>query len=216
MFHSLYEDVVKFASEGDLREELKTARAEYEQRTGQLLESDIDFERRIAAFLEWYVLDRPLAAIGVPPVVLYLNSHSDRLGPEKEKAAEALRASLVSLFEYGGARGEQLRLKDVLSGNKHVVVERRKPAGVESGDIMEARLVPVDDTLQVFDTWAVHPRQARKTILKAAKTLRKSKVQEDPQKRLDWVHRVAYLSNRCMRYKHVDPAVIFADLNKAS
>ncbi len=208
MFHDLYENVVRFASEGPLAGELKLAREEYQKRTGEMFESDANFERRIASFLEWYTLDRPLSFRPglVTPTHYYLETHAGSLAAADVARLRALTETTLSIFEFRAAKNERFVVVDLLSKVRHKVFERRKAAGLESGDLMEARLVPYDDRILFSDAFAVHPREARKTILKAAKVYRKS-----GGDRLDMVHRIAFFSHRCERYRHVDPKQIFAE-----
>jgi hypothetical protein len=210
MFHEMYEEMVRFASEGELGEELQRARAEYLERTGELFESDDAYERRIAAFLEWYVLDRPIGSgTYQTPAALYVEHMTPTLTESEVGRLEGLTRTTLSLFEFRGAKKDTLKVKNLLTNEKHNVFERRKPAGLESGDILEARIIPFDDKLLFSDSFAVHPREARKTILKAAKTFRKN---GNDDGRIDLVHRVARLANKCVRYAHVDPKQIFAEL----
>ena len=74
MFQDIYEEMVRFASEGELADGLTLARGEFLERTGELFESDALYERRIAAFLEWYVLDRPVSTgTHQTPAKLYID-----------------------------------------------------------------------------------------------------------------------------------------------
>jgi hypothetical protein len=214
MYQTLYEEVVRFASEGDLAPELKRAKEEFVLRTGEMFETDPSFERRIAAFLEWYVLDRKISFNPVAtPMELYVLARGEGY-PEADRARlHGLSRTVLSLFEFRGAKaGDHLVMVDLLTNKKLSIYERRRPAGLESGDILEGRIVPYDDKLLFADAYYVHPRDARKSILKASKRFRKQK--EQVVSRIDLVHRVAYLANRCERYKHVDPKQIFADLEK--
>src|SRR4051812_4649476 len=118
MFHGLYEQVVRFASEAPLAAEVIQARAEYVHRTGELFESDPAYERRIAAFLEWYALDRPIASAGGKrPVDLYVEKlEADRKqvageGTDEELGrVRGLASSRPSLFEFKRAKDEHLIL----------------------------------------------------------------------------------------------------------
>ncbi|MEZ0314850.1 MAG: hypothetical protein ACAI38_24020 [Myxococcota bacterium] len=218
MFHGLYEQVVRFASEAQLAEELQEAKAEFLHRTGDLFESDGAFERRIAAFLEWYVLDRPAkAAGGKRPVDVYIEKKAAELaGANQEELArvQGFAVTRPSLFEFKRAKDEQMSLVDLLDTNKKTakvqVYERRKPAGLESGDILEARLVPYDGKLMFSEAIQVLPREGRKVIVKVCKRYRTEMAETMP--RVNLVHRVAFFANRCERYKHVAVAKIFADL----
>jgi hypothetical protein len=210
MFHDSYEHMVTFASDGDMATEVTRAREEYVERTGDLFETDPNYEARIAAFLEWYVLDREVSThANKTPARLFIDSISGDLTTPEVNRLRGLTRTNLSLFEYKRAKGEFILVVDLLTKNKHEIFERRKPAGLESGDILEARVVPYDDKVYFSEAFSVHPRQARKAILKAAKLFRKSGQENG---RITLVHRVAYLSNRSVRYKHVDPKTIFADL----
>lgn len=211
MYQGLYEDVVRFASEGELSEELQQARKEYVQLTGEMFESDPSFERRIAAFLEWYTLDRVLpAGAGVTPLEFYLQGPGATQEESDRSRLVALKNSHLSLFEFKRAKEDHMAVLDLLTNEKLSIYERRKPAGLEAGDILEARVVPYDDKLVFSEAYALHPRDARKAILKATKKFRKS--DGSAAERLNLVHRVAFLANRCERYKHVSPKQIFLEL----
>ena len=211
MFHGTYEEMVRFASEGQLNAELRQAKAEYVERTGELFESDASFERRLASFLEWYVLDRPVSFEPQhTPAQMYIAAHADKVDALELQRMQGLTKSILSLFEFKRAKAEHMQVVDLLTGEKHQAFERRKPAGLEPSDILEARLVPYDDKVVFAEAFGFAPREARRAILKATKAFRKSG--SPPTERITLVHRVAYFTNRCERYKHVDPKQIFADL----
>ena len=211
MHHEAYDRMVKFASEGELEEEIIKARSEYVQRTGDLFESDPSYERRLGSFLEWYVLDRPLSfAAHRTPAKMYIDDALNELTTQEVTELRALTKTVLSLFQYKGVRGEKMKVVDLLSNKKVEVYERRKPSGLESGDILEARLVPNGDQMMLSEVIGFHPREVRKTILKVAKRFRK--IKDNGTSRVDLVHKVAYFSNRCERYSHVSPTEIFSEL----
>jgi hypothetical protein len=210
MFHETYEKMTHFASTEEFEAELKRARQEFEQRTGEMFETDLTFERRIAAFLEWYVLDRSLSfAPNKTPAMLFIEAQAPKLTTPEVNSLRTMMRTTVSLFEFKRSKDEHLQVLDLLDGKKLEVFERRKPVGLESGDILEARLISYDGKLLFSEAFTFHPRNGHKAIRKASKTFRKAVV---PPSRVDFVHRVAYFTNRCERYKHVDPQQIFAEL----
>lgn len=211
MFHGIYDDMVQFASEGPLADELARAKVEYFERTGELFESDPSFERRMASFLEWYVFDRALPQHDrLTPARLYIRERAANASHTERARMDEVAASLPSLFEFRKIKNERLYVVDLLTNSKLTVFERRHPAGLEAGDILEARLVEFDGEQYFSEVWAVHPRDARRAILKATKAFRKQGGAHE--QRVDLVHRVARLSNRCERYKHVSPKQIFEEL----
>ncbi|MBC7793174.1 MAG: hypothetical protein H7Z43_05675 [Clostridia bacterium] len=214
MFHGLYEQVVHFASEGALDAEIKRAKVEFIERTGDIFESDETFERRIGGFLEWYTLDRLTTSGGRPVDLFVAQRQGENVDPQELERLSGLLRTHLSLFEFRKAKNEQLMLIDLLNpdkkGAKVEVYERRKPAGLEAGDILEARLVPYEGKLMLSEAVMVLPREGRKVISTVAKTYRTSRTASMP--RVSFVHRIAYFANRCERYKHVSAARIFADL----
>lgn len=210
-YHAAYEELIRFASEGRLDDELRLAKGQYVTRTGELFESDPSFERRLASFLEWYALDRPLSfAPDKRPVHLFLEHLAQTNAPERAHGLMGLAQTKLSLFEFNKVKDGHLNVLDLLAGEKIKVSERRRVMGMESGDIFEGRLVPDEGTLIFTDTFAFHPREARRAIVKVAKAFRKAT--PEAVHKLDFVHRVAYFANRSERYKHVNPKQIFADL----
>lgn len=211
MFHGLYDEMVQFASEGPLADELSRAKVEYFERTGELFESDPNFERRMASFLEWYVFDRKATTYeGLTPAQLYVMEKTEAADATSRARMEEVSRSVPSLFEFRKIKNDRLHVIDLLTNSRLAVFERREPAGLESGDIIEARLIEFAGEQYFSDVWAVHPRDARRVILKAAKTFRKK--DGSYEGRVNLVHEVSRLSNRCERYKHVKPSQIFAEL----
>jgi hypothetical protein len=210
MLHKDYEKAVVFASEGRFSDELTKARREFIERTGDLFESDTAYERRIASFLEWYVLDRRISFAPLQtPLKLFIDDVRPRLTTPELTTLRQLTRTRLSIFEFMSSKNDVMRVKDLLCGEKIEVFERRQLTGLEAGDLMEARLVPVDDNLTWTDAVQVHPRPVRRLILKATKRFRQS---ESPEDGAGLVHRVTYFTNRCERYSHLKPKDIFAEL----
>jgi hypothetical protein len=211
MFHHLLEDVVRFGTSGDFGDELAEAKVEYIDRTGELFESDANFERRMTAFLEWFALER---VIGITPyktpVALFIEQRSEALSTLEKVQLEALRQSMLSLFEFQKQREGLLDVRCLITGEKYQVAEGQKILGLSVGDYFESRLVAFAGKTIFSDTFCVFPEGARPAIAKAIKRLKRKPYTEE--ERLNLIHRVAFFSHRSERYKHVDPKQIFEDL----
>ena len=66
-----------------------------------------------------------------------------------------------------------VRVADVFTGEVMEVAERRQVAGLEKGDLLEARLLPFEGKLVFSGAFLYHPREARKLILAEVKRLKK-------------------------------------------
>ena len=87
MIHRLLDRLAERYSEGEHKLEAMRAREEYFERAGKVFDDDAElFEGRMASFLEWYVLERPFAGIGLPPVAC---AHRGGRGAARRRAAGA-------------------------------------------------------------------------------------------------------------------------------
>jgi hypothetical protein len=166
--HTLVDRLALEFSEEPHRAEIAGAREDYFTRSGKVFEDDRElFEGRMASFLEWYVLERPLAG-GPPPVVRALErGESD---PEIRRALTYLATSHHSLFDLVAVRGDTIELEDILGGARFAVQERRSTAGFGVGDLVEARLFWDGRKVIFGKTFLYHPRDAREEALDAVES----------------------------------------------
>jgi hypothetical protein len=163
--HTLVERLALEFAEEPHRAEIAAAREDYFTRSGKVVEEDRDlFESRMASFLEWYVLERPLAG-GPPPVVRALERAA--ASDDNRRLLAYLATSHHSLFDLVAVRGDTIELEDLLGGARFLVLERRSTVGFGVGDLVEARLF-WDGTRVIFGkTFLYHPRDAREEALDA-------------------------------------------------
>ena len=165
MIYRLLDRLAERYSEKEHKLEAMRAREEYFDRAGKVFDDDAElFEGRMASFLEWYVLERPLAGIGLPPVACAIEEGVARPADERRTLA-ALASSHRSVFELFTVDGEVLDVEDLIGGARFAVRERRKPLGMTVGDIFEARVVWDGDTVVFGRTFLFHPPDAREVVL---------------------------------------------------
>ena len=211
MQHPNYDDLIQFASEGEFEDELQQAKTEFVGRTGDLFESDSDFESRIASFLEWYSMDRMVSNVSnSTPAKLFIESVSPELTTPEIQGLRGLTRTILSLFEIKKMKGKSVNLLDILSSEKYQATTSAPLLGVEPGDIIESRLYSHGDAHFLSDIVHTQPSTVKKPILKAAKEFQK---EGRDYTRIQMVQRVAFLRNRAVRYAHVDPKKIFSELS---
>jgi hypothetical protein len=169
MIHGLLDRLAQTYGEGEHKLEAMRAREEYFDRAGKVFDDDAElFEGRVASFLEWYLLERPMAAAGVPPVVKALDD-SVKPGltrpPEERVALASLATSHRSLFQLTRVENKDLEIEDVIGGASFQVVERRTTIGISPGDVFEARLIWDGGAVVFGRTFLFHPPDARETLL---------------------------------------------------
>src|SRR3954468_874015 len=100
------------------------AREEYCERAGKMFNDDAElFEGRMASFLEWYVLERPLAGIGLTPVACAIEEGA-ALPADERRAMAALASSHRSVFQLFEAKDQLLDVEDLIGGARFAVQER--------------------------------------------------------------------------------------------
>ncbi|MDX2021700.1 MAG: hypothetical protein SF187_15770 [Deltaproteobacteria bacterium] len=164
LLHRTAELLVSRFAEGDFRDEATRAKSEYFELGGKVFDDDGDvFEARLASFLEWYVIERPLQKHGVAPVRVWLRE----LAPDSDtaRALAVLATSHRSLFDVGAVTEHAVELEDLLGGARFSVTERRSTVGFEPGQIVEARLLWDGERVVFGKTFLFHPREARQEVL---------------------------------------------------
>lgn len=174
------DELIAFASAEPRKPELLAAKSEYFQLTGEVFEEDKSFEMRISSFLEFYLFDRKHPTAGKTPAEELYEQKVQAVSAEEASAFRNFTETLHALFEMRKAGGKALRLREMFSGKDYEVTERRQMAGLEKGDILEARLVPLKGHLLFSGAFCYHPRLASKLIRQEVKR-RKNGADPNPQ-----------------------------------
>jgi len=166
LIHALLDQLASEFAAAPFREQIAAAREEYFARAGKVFEDDAEvYEARMVAFLEWYVVERPLPE-GRPPVLVALErTPADAANADRRMALARIATSHRSLFDIAKVEGNRVELEDVLGGARFSVVERRSTIGFEVGAIVEARVVWDGADPLFAKTFLCHPRDARTEIL---------------------------------------------------
>jgi len=163
---ALIEKILQQTTGPEYEAEVKQARDEYFSQLKDLREDDPSYELLTTSFLNWYIFDRPMDSGRGTPLQLY--AASSEPGEEEQSVLAAMAANLHSLFEVIRLEDGALHLKDLFTLEPIKVTERRRLAGLDAGDIIEARLMPLKDRLVfISSSFVLHPRAARKHIYKA-------------------------------------------------
>jgi hypothetical protein len=174
-----FEQLLAWASED--RDDIIAAKGEYFAATGEPFEDDAVFESRMQGFFNWYLLDRARGTPPMTPAQRYLQQRGGELSAADKPTFLGFTKSRHSLFEIRRVgvglikvREDLVKVRDAFTGDEYVVTERRRLSGLERGDLLEARLLPVGDTLQFSPAFTYHPRAVRGVVLKEIKKRKKA------------------------------------------
>jgi hypothetical protein len=169
----LHERLLSWATADARKEELLAAKREHFARYGEPHEEDRSYEARVNGMLDHYLYEyRPSGGTGTT-LERFVEAEGPSLSPEELAAFRDLGAGIHGLFEVRKIRDGQIRLRDVFTGKDLDVTERRNVAGLDKGDLFEARLLPYGGELFFSGAFLYHPREVRKEILAEVKRLKK-------------------------------------------
>jgi hypothetical protein len=95
--------------------------------------------------LEWFLLERPSAALGAVPAVAWRDEWLDSYAGGSAALVTTLLQSLPGAFEVTAAvDGEGLWVRDLFTQGELPVTEPRAARGIEVGDLLVGRLYPSD------------------------------------------------------------------------
>ena len=170
----LHERLLAWATAEPRKDALLAARREHFGAWGEPHDEDRTYEARLNGMLDSYLYDWR-AAPGAPTTIeRFLAAEAAALSEEEVAAYRDLARNVHGLFEVRKIKDGRLRLRDVFTGGDHDVTERRQVAGLDKGDVLEARLLPFEGSLFFSGAFLYHPREARKAILSEVKRLRKA------------------------------------------
>jgi hypothetical protein len=207
--HTLLERLGIHFSGGGFTDDAARAREAYFAATGELHEEDRDlFEPRMAAFLEWYVLEWPLAARNAVPAAVFLADAAATLSDDERDVLARLLTTRRSLFSVKKVGNTEVLLDDLLAGGPVSAQERRGTIGFTKGDLCEARLCASESGFIFTKTLLFHPRDAARGIRTAIEAARKAGRLDDLR---DFPFRLTRLYQQWHRQGHVAAARIYRE-----
>ena len=204
MYQEQLDALTAFATGDPFKDALLEARKDYFSRTGEVFEDDKSFEMRMASFLDYYLFDRPVRG-GRTPAQLYLAR--DGASEGERTVARGLSLTVHSLFEVRKLAPDLVRLRDCFTDRDCDVFERRHPAGLGKGDLLEARLIPVDGKLLFSHAFCFHPVEVKKAVLREIQRRRKADPAFD---RRDFIWALSRMRLKFERYRNIAVEDIYA------
>jgi hypothetical protein len=199
----LHERLLSWATADARKDDLLAAKREHFERHGEPHEEDRSYEVRLNAMLDHYLYDfRPAGGLGTS-LERFVEAEGPALAPEELAAYRDLAASVHGLFEVRKIADGRLRLRDVFTGKDLDVTERRNVAGLEKGDLLEARLLPFQGELFFSGAFLYHPREVRKPILAEVKRLKKEAGREGTPDVPSFLGVLARMGLKLERYRNV-------------
>ncbi len=199
---AMHERLLSWATGEPHKQDLLDARRQHFERWGEPHEEDRSYEARLNGMLDHYLYD--FRAAGAPRTIeRFIEAHGAMLALEDVAAYRALAANIHGLFEVRKIKDSRVVVRDVFTGKDHSVTERRQVAGLEKGDLIEARLLPFGSELFFSGAFLYHPREARKAILAEVKRLRRAAPRGTAPDVPAFLGQLARMAMKLERYRNV-------------
>jgi hypothetical protein len=162
---ALMERISAEYTEGEPGRLAAEAREDFLLATGRVHEGDHAFDDRMAQFMEWFLLDRPLPPGPATPAEGWAALHATDLEPTERALLMGLCTSHRSLFCLVGTDdAKRLVVDDLLSGIRWAVTAPQGLAGVDADDVYEGRLLGHGGEVHFTAAFCYHPREAAQRI----------------------------------------------------
>ena len=201
------EPVIQEFTTGEYYPEVFRAKQEFFERAGVVYEEDPEFEQRMNLFMDWYLFDRDLPGVDLPPIRYFIRQNQSQFSGEDKTTYENLSTSIHTLFLLKGFTwfGKNLIVQDLFSQKKYIVRDPKLKHAFSRGDIFEGRIFPTDGKWSLAQGFCFHPVEMRSFIMGEIKKIRF----QDRSRHLKLILQLAQMKLKHQRYAHIDVKHIY-------
>lgn len=207
MYQKYLEPIIDEFTTGDYYREVFQAKQEYFEKVGVVHEDDPEFEQRMSCFMDWYLFDRDLPGIDLPPVKTYHRKNQARFTKEENEIHKDLcqtNHSVYRLKRFGFLK-KGLVLLDLFSNKTFHVVDSEVNTGFSRGDIFEARLIPIQGKFEFSRGFCFHAHEMESFILSEIRKIRF----QDKRRQTKLIFELSAMKLKHLRFPHIDVKHIY-------
>lgn len=202
MYQKYLEPVIEEFTTGEFYREVYNAKQEYFDKAGVVYEDDPEFEQRMSIFMDWYIFDRDLPGVDLPPIKYYFRKNKDRFSSEDLNIYRDFCLTLHSIFRLRRFTWDKkgLVIRDLFSAKSHTVEDSEINRGFARGDIFEARVIPFRGRFEFSRGFCFHPNEMESFILGEVKKVRF----QDKTRQTKLILQLASMKLKHLRFPHID------------
>ncbi len=200
MYQKYLDPVVEMFSTGEYYNELFNAKKEYFERAGVVYEDDLEFESRMNIFMDWYVFDRDLPGVDLPPIKFYFRKQTDSFTADESEIYKGFCNTIHSIFYLNKVSKGSVYVEDLFSEKKYEVKDPEINLGFMNGDIFESRLIPFNGTYEFSKGFCFHPVEMEKFIMGEIKKVR----YQDKARQTKLILQLSAMKLKHTRYQHIN------------
>jgi hypothetical protein len=187
--------------------EVYNAKLEYFEKAGIVYEDDPEFEQRMSIFMDWYIYDRDLPGVDLPPIKSFFRKNKDNFTSEELNIYRDFCSTIHSIFRLKRHTWNKkgLVVSDLFSSKVYTVAASNICNGFVRGDIFEARIMNFKNKYEFSNGFCFHPREVEKFILEEVKKVR----YHDKSRQTKLILQLASMKLKHMRFSHIDIRQIY-------
>jgi hypothetical protein len=208
MYQKYLEPIIEEFTTGDYYREVYNAKQEYFEKAGLVHEDDVEFEQRMSIFMDWYLFDRDLPGVDLPPIKYYFRRNKDRFSNEELNIYRDFCSTIHSIFRLKRFTWNRkgVVVADLFTGKSHTVMDLEVKSGFARGDLFEARIIPFKGGYEFSRGFCFHPIEMESFIVGEVKKVRF----QDRSRHTKLILQLAAMKLNHLRFKHIDIRHIYA------
>jgi len=201
MFQKYLDPIIDHYTTGAYYAEVYRAKREYFEKAGLVHEDNPEYELRMNSFVDWYLYDRDLPGVDLPPIKHFFRKNRERMSPEEQTIHRDFCASNHSLFRLKRFSWDRksILVEDLFSQKVFTVSDPIISSGFARGDVFEARLIPFRGSYEFSRAFCFHPPEMEAFILAEIKKVRF----QDKSRQSKLILLLSAMKLKHLRYQHI-------------
>ena len=83
MYQKFLDPVIDEYTTGEYYREVYNAKDEYFEKAGKIYEDDPEYDQRMSVFMDWFIFDRDLPSVDLPPIKHYFRKNKEKFNTEE-------------------------------------------------------------------------------------------------------------------------------------
>ena len=212
MYQKYLEPVIEEFTTGEYYREVYNAKQEYFDKAGVVYEDDSEFDQRMSIFMDWYLFDRDLPGVDLPPIKYYFRKNKDLFPHEELNIYRDFCSTIHSIFRLKRKTWNKkgLVVTDLFSNQVITVADAEMNRGFARGDIFEARILPFKGENEFSKGFCFHPVEMESFILGEIKKVRF----QDRSRQTKLILQLSAMKLKQLRFQHIDIRHIYTFSSK--
>ncbi|MBU6375991.1 MAG: hypothetical protein KGQ59_08355 [Bdellovibrionales bacterium] len=208
MYQKYLDPIIEEFTTGEYYPEVYRAKQEFFDKAGIVYEDDAEFEQRMCIFMDWYLFERNLPGVDLPPIKYFFRLNKDKLSNEELSIYGDFCRTIHSIFRLKRVAwiGKGLIILDLFSRKTYTVNDADMNRGLTRGDIFEARLIPFRGSYEFSRGFCFHPVEMSSFIEREIHKVRN----QDRSRQTKLVLQLAGMKLKHLRFQHIDIRHIYS------